>query len=143
MQDAHSRQIGGTHYLKLGMQPFQFTLPNGWDGATHTILKYVSRHHNVDTAEAIESLRKALHLIDIRNQAIETNNYANTVLGVSPKITMAEYLRANQLGDLEAVACNYLSAWVYSTEIEGHRVSGAMVWNAIEDILINRYGVGA
>lgn len=141
--DAFDRQVGGNHYQKMPVQPFQFTLPNGWDGATHTILKYISRHHSVDRAEAIESLRKAIHVVEIRQTAIEQQEIAFAVCHVAPRMTAAEYCSVNGLGDLESTAIMYLAAWVYGYEIGPGGVSHRMVWNAIEDILLNRYGVGA
>lgn len=142
------RQVGGDHYLKLGMQPFQFSLGNGWDGGSHTILKYVSRHHNVPREEAIESLRKAIHIVEIIQKAITEQRYVNTACMVAQRYGMADYIQINSLDDLESVALLYLNSWIYDRpvgEADGQPFSAtaAMVINAIEDILTNRYGVGA
>lgn len=152
MNDPTTRQVGGDHYLKLGMQPFHFSLANGWDGASHTILKYVSRHHNVDRVEAIESLRKAIHIVEIIEKAISENRYVNTARMVAdtmmdPPIRVSVYTVTNDLGDLESLALQYLQAWLLgqTTEVDGTTIifGPVMVKNAIEDILFNRYGVTA
>ena len=144
---AMNRQVGGDHYLKLGMQPFYFTLINGWDAASHTVLKYVSRHHNVERAEAIESLRKAIHICEIMESAMKEGRFIHTALMTPQIVGIAEYCQSNQLDDLEALALQYLSGWIYEKQVEldGEpiRFGRAMVANAIEDILINRYGVSA
>lgn len=151
MNDPSTRQVGGDHYLKLGMQPFHFSLANGWDGASHTILKYISRHHNVERAEAIESLRKAIHIVEIIQKAMVENRYINTARMVAdvmePPIRMSVYTVTNDLDDLESVALQYLQAWLLgqTAELNGETIvfGPVMVKNAIEDILINRYGVAA
>lgn len=153
MTDPHTRQVGGDHYLKLKIQPFDFSLANGWDGASHTILKYVSRHHNVPRDEAIESLRKAYHIVEIIQKAMASGTYINTALltmtylAPSPAIPVSVYTYQNGLDDLESLALQYLQAWLHenTAELNGETITfdGTMVKNAIEDILINRYGVNA
>jgi len=142
MNNPHTRQIGGDHYVKLKLQPFQFTLANGWDSASHTILKYISRHHSIEREKAIESLKKALHIIEIRQAAIRQNNLFS-ILNPSPMYTMNEYCRVNDLGDLETAACLTLSLWVTDPKPLPDGPYHVLLWNRIEDILINRYGVGA
>lgn len=141
--NAFDRQVGGDHYNIMALQPFQFSLANGWDSAAHTILKYVSRHHSIPREKAIESLRKAIHTTEIRQTAIENQMMAFANCAVAPHYTAAEYCTLNQLGDLESTAIMYLAAWVYGYQIGHHGVTHRMVWNAIEDILLTRYGVGA
>lgn len=152
MTDPTTRQVGGDHYLKLGMQPFHFSLANGWDGGSHTILKYVSRHHNVEREEAIESLRKAYHIVEIIDKAWLEDRFLNTAQlmarHVQPmRISVSEYCKVNELGDLESKALLYLALWLLDApiriETENVVPGPAMVKNAIEDILINRYGVSA
>lgn len=144
---AMNRQVGGDHYLKLGMQPFHFTLANGWDAGSHTILKYVSRHHNVEREEAIESLRKAFHIVEIMDLAMKEGRFIHTALLTPQVIGANEYCTANSLDDLESAAILLLTHWIYERDIDVGdavgRVPAAMVKNAIEDILINRYGVHA
>ena len=153
MTDPSTRQVGGDHYLKLKIQPFDFSLANGWDGASHTILKYVSRHHNVEREEAIESLRKAYHIVEIIQKAMDKGTYINTALltmtylAPSPAIPVSVYCYQNSLDDLESLALQYLQAWLHESTatLDGEVVkfNSTMVKNAIEDILINRYGVNA
>lgn len=67
MTEALSRQVGGNHYIATGMQPFEFTMANGWDGAAHTILKYISRYH-LDGGR--EDLEKAMHVAELRRDLL-------------------------------------------------------------------------
>ena len=152
---AMNRQVGGDHYLKLPMQPFHFSLNNGWDAGSHTILKYISRHRNVEREEAIESLRKAYHIVEIMDAAMREDRFIYTaIMSTGPKtIPMADYIRVNQIEELEAIALIYLAFWINKAQlvIQDSTVAGgspqhlnaAMVKNAIEDILTHRYGVTA
>lgn len=145
MQDrfhALDRQIGGDHYTQLALRPTDFALANGWDAAAHQILKYITRHRYLPREKAIESLRKALHLVEIRVAAINEQRMAFAICSWAPRHTAAEYCTVNQIGDAEVKAIMYLAAWVYGHDLKeggSHR----MVWNAIEDVLLERYGVGA
>lgn len=100
-------QTGGDHYKKMGMQPFFFSMHNGWDGAAHSILKYVSRHRSKGGAV---DLKKGLHIIDIRNDLWGPWCYPRR----SPemRISMGRYVDANGIVGLEAVALLSLDGWV-------------------------------
>lgn len=103
MNDAFTRQVAGSHYVNMGMQPFQFAMRNGWDSAAFSILKYVSRHRS---KAGVIDLQKAAHIVDIRLAEIE---------GILPNrrvVTMGEYVRSNKLNDQDAWALLQLEAWV-------------------------------
>jgi len=157
---AMNRQVGGNHYLKLPMQPFHFTLNNGWDAGSHTILKYISRHRNVEREEAIESLRKAYHIVEIMDQAMREERFVYTALAAinapdvqSAVIPLSEYIRVNGIEEIEAVPLLYLAFWIrqeplYISDSDKaggslQNLNAAMIKNAIEDILMQRYGVSA
>lgn len=59
---AFSKQVGGGHYTKMKIQPFQYSMANGLDPMQHTVIKYVTRFRDKN---GIEDLEKAKHTIDL------------------------------------------------------------------------------
>lgn len=57
-----SSQVGGSHYTKMKIQPFEYSLANGLGPCEHTVVKYVSRWKDKG---GIQDLNKARHAIDI------------------------------------------------------------------------------
>jgi hypothetical protein len=124
-------QYGGSHYKNMAIQPFQFSLTNGWDSAAHSILKYVSRHRDKGKAE---DLLKAIHIVDIR----ETfwGPHCNPSRPKPMRIPMSKYIIANGIKGLEAHILIWLEEWVENHSLEGHR---KMIQQGIQ-ALIEGYG---
>lgn len=59
---AFGQQVGGDHYRKMKIQPFQFSMANGLDPLQHTIIKYVCRFRDKNGKVDLE---KAKHCIDL------------------------------------------------------------------------------
>jgi len=55
-------QVGGYHYTKRAIQPFEYSMKNGLDPLQHTIIKYVTRFRDKD---GVADLEKAKHCIDM------------------------------------------------------------------------------
>lgn len=55
-------QVGGNHYTKMKIQPFQFSMANKLDPMQHTIIKYVTRFRDKN---GIQDLEKAKQTIDL------------------------------------------------------------------------------
>ena len=53
-------QVGGSHYTKLAIGPFEYSMANGLDPVQHTIIKYVTRFRD---KEGLKDLEKAKHAI--------------------------------------------------------------------------------
>ena len=64
-------QVGGTHYAKMDIDPFEYSMRNGLDPLQHTAIKYISRFRDKG---GIEDLRKAQHTIDRLIQFEEEKN---------------------------------------------------------------------
>ena len=62
MTNAWKTQVGGDHYSKLPIQPFQYSMANGLDPMQHTIIKYVTRFRDKN---GIQDLEKAKQTIDL------------------------------------------------------------------------------
>ena len=60
--NARSVQVGGDHYSKLAIQPFEFAMRNGFDPGQTLVLRYITRYKDKN---GIEDLRKARHVIDL------------------------------------------------------------------------------
>ncbi len=59
MSDPTQTQIGGTHYTDMAIQPFEYTMANGFDPFQHTAIKYASRAYS--KGDAIEQVEKLIH----------------------------------------------------------------------------------
>ena len=59
---AFDTQVGGDHYSKMKIQPFQYSMENGLDPMQHTIIKYVTRFRDKN---GLADLQKARHVIDL------------------------------------------------------------------------------
>ncbi len=69
---AMDKQIGGTHYKDLGIQPLELTLKNmgleAFEGACYTkINKYMIRNKD----DKVEQLKKARHVLDMWIEEID------------------------------------------------------------------------
>jgi hypothetical protein len=62
MSDSLNTQVGGDHYLKLKIQPMEYSMGNNLDPCQHTIIKYVTRFRDKN---GIEDLKKARHTLDM------------------------------------------------------------------------------
>lgn len=67
---AKATQVGGTHYTKQGIQPYEYTLANGLGGLEHTVIKYVTRWKDKG---GVEDLKKARHTLDFLIEWTEKN----------------------------------------------------------------------
>ena len=97
-------QVGGDHYRKLKIQPFQFSLCNGWDGAAHSILKYVTRYRDKG---GVQDLQKGLHIAEIRMEL-----WGAWLLPPHVKMRMRDYIEANEITGIDAKVLMCLEEWV-------------------------------
>jgi hypothetical protein len=120
---ALDRQVGGTHYTAMALQPNEFAMRNGWDSTSYATLKYLSRHGGKG---GYEDLCKAHHYVEIRCELLprtvqETgyiiqNGRLFAPLGTlavynSGIVTMAAYVQINQIRPEEAQALFTLERW--------------------------------
>jgi len=54
-------QVGGDHYIKLGIQPFEYSHSNNLDARQHTAVKYITRYKDKN---GLQDLRKAQNVIE-------------------------------------------------------------------------------
>jgi hypothetical protein len=59
---ALQKQVNGSHYVDMAIQPMEYSMANNLDACQHTIVKYVSRFRNKN---GIEDLKKAIHCIEM------------------------------------------------------------------------------
>ena len=123
------RQVGGTHYMTMALQPNEFAMANGWDAAAYAILKYVSRHQGKN---GFEDLSKAHHYVairqDLQQPAWQKTGYVihNGVLCAplgthtvynDRRVSMDAYIHANMIPNLEARVLQVLDKWVAEGEL--------------------------
>ena len=58
----YNKQIGGTHYKKMKIQPSKFVIENKLLFAEGSVIKYICRHPYKDGKQDLE---KAKHFIDM------------------------------------------------------------------------------
>jgi len=59
---ALARQIDGNHYVKLKIQPMEYSMANGLDPCQHTVVKYITRFRDKGGKA---DLLKAIHTIEM------------------------------------------------------------------------------
>ena len=59
---AFDKQVGGSHYSKLAIQPMEYSMKNKLDACQHTAIKYITRFREKD---GIRDLEKAIHTIQM------------------------------------------------------------------------------
>jgi len=75
---AYDKQIGGTHYKKMKIQPSKFVIENKLLFPEGSVIKYICRHQYKGGKEDLE---KAKHFIDmIIERDYETENEKQTDL---------------------------------------------------------------
>jgi hypothetical protein len=70
-EGAKDTQVGGNHYTKCGIQPYEYTLANNLGGLEHTVVKYVTRWKDKG---GVEDLKKARHTLDFLIAYTEEKN---------------------------------------------------------------------
>lgn len=60
-QDSNEIQIGGKHYKKCAIQPWDYVIANDLDYFQGSIIKYVTRWRDKG---GVEDLRKASHFLE-------------------------------------------------------------------------------
>jgi len=60
--DATDKQVGGSHYTDMAIQPAEYITRNGIGFLAGNAIKYVSRYQNKG---GTEDLRKAIHCIEL------------------------------------------------------------------------------
>lgn len=112
---ARNYQVGGNHYSKMRVQPFEFTAANDLGGIEHTIVKYVSRWQDKG---GVDDVRKARHCLEFLIEsapglvALRDQRPAFT-----PSITANQYCTANQLGPLETEVIRRVYFWAHNRQV--------------------------
>jgi hypothetical protein len=125
------KQVGGTHYLKLKIDPNRFCMRNHLDACIHGILKYVTRHRD---RNGIEDLYKARHYVEIRE------TYA---IDLEPAkyeaITMLEYVTQNQICVDDAEVMYRLEAYYRAIGHAAARICADRLVDEIERLIRKTY----
>jgi hypothetical protein len=59
---ANGSQVGGSHYTKLGIQPREYAIANGFNYDECNVLRYLTRHRKKNGRQDIE---KAIHCLQL------------------------------------------------------------------------------
>jgi len=72
-QRATQKQIGGTHYKSLKIQPIEYSMANNFNACQMKALKYITRYnikHN-DKHLQKEDVKKAIHVLEMLIEFID------------------------------------------------------------------------
>jgi len=67
-EDALSKQVGGTHYKDMAIQPVEFIIANGLGFCEGNIIKYTCRYKQKN---GVEDLRKVIHYAEMLIASLE------------------------------------------------------------------------
>jgi len=108
-------QIGGSHYKRYAIQPFEFALVNGYDAGASYICKHITRHRD---KLGREDLLKAHHYVELRQEILSRYNNQH-FRPFEPAIPVARYVKANSIPQKEALLLTLLEQWLrYPGEVE-------------------------
>lgn len=71
MSNALTKQVGGSHYKDLAIQPVDYITKNNLGFIEGCVVKYVTRWKH---KSGVEDLKKAKHFLEILIQQQENNN---------------------------------------------------------------------
>lgn len=114
---ALDQQVGGDHY-KTGMQPFEFSHRNGHDGATHAIIKYLTRYSRVTPEAGYTALQKAHHIAQLRAELIVLWGSIGNPELTSVTVPVGQYCRTNELDIHTTNTVHIVEAWFRSTDAD-------------------------
>ena len=60
------KQVGGNHYIKLAIQPMEYSMANNLNAIQHTIIKYTTRVDNKGNGD--EDIDKIIHTAQLWKQ---------------------------------------------------------------------------
>lgn len=108
-------QIGGRHYRKMAIQPFEFCIANDLGGVEHTIVKYVSRWPDKG---GLEDVLKSRHCVDfLIDNAPALIASRTPFLPRQPEITARQYCTANRLGHFETEVVRWIYFWSHNGQV--------------------------
>jgi hypothetical protein len=61
MAESLTKQVGGSHYKNLPIQPMSYSIANQLGWAEGEVIKYVTRWRNKN---GVEDLKKAIHCLE-------------------------------------------------------------------------------
>jgi hypothetical protein len=72
---AYDKQVGGSHYKKMKIQPMQYSMANELDACQHTAIKYITRHEDkAGKKDLYKSLHTVLLLIEEKYEWTEQDS---------------------------------------------------------------------
>lgn len=100
----NDKQVGGTHYRDMPIEPAHFCMVNRWDCDASFALKHLSRFR---TKGGMLDLQKALHYVEMRQDDIAHCWEPAWVIGIG------KYIHDNDIASPEGEALRALTLWVY------------------------------
>lgn len=127
--DPMKRQVQGTHYKALVIQPTEFCMRNGLDFCIGSILKYATRHR---AKNGREDLLKANHFVEIREAFPWHIRQPGRI-----EITMLEYVTRNSVRPDDAEVLYRLEAYYNGTD--DHTIGARRLIEQIDSLIAITY----
>lgn len=135
MSDSLAKQVGGSHYKSLGIEPFEFGMVNRYDPVAFTALKYITRHAQKNGKQ---DLLKARHCVQYRRDLLvkEPDTRFYVALNI---IDVRDYCTSNKLPFMEtAILCD-LHLWAMGQAgLRPHVIADFLV-QKIDKLIEDRY----
>lgn len=119
-------QVGGQHYLSMGIQPRELAMGNHWDADSFSALKYLSRF---ESKNPIEDLKKARHFAEMRR------DWAPGPLSVPPKVRLIDYITKNGFSDKPLIRYALHALWDTVYMHDGVRLYSEHLIRKIDDLI--------
>jgi len=137
MSQPLDRQVGGSHYKGLKIQPLELVVANGLGFCEGNIVKYTTRFRD---KSGVEDLRKVEHYIELHFQMVSkepwwfrvTREWLSTAEHM-PAISPGEYCDANGIDDKRQ---RYLISGVcFWRGIDSSRYTKTSMLNAVHELI--------
>lgn len=99
----NDRQVGGTHYQNMAIEPAHFCMVNRWDCNASFALKHLSRFR---LKGGVQDLQKAMHYVVMRQDDIDF------IWMPLEHISVRDYCRDNNIKGPDRRAIGTLAFWV-------------------------------
>ena len=125
---ALTRQVGGSHYKGMGIQPTVYAMVNGYDGCCYCIAKYLMRVKG----DRVEDLEKAKHYAQMRLEISWPCAYTAQVITVDELVTQNGYDPQGWL----ARALKALAEFQWRTTMVGVYPAYVSLLEAIDEMIL-------
>lgn len=132
MTTAIDRQIGGSHYKAMKIQPLELGYANQYDAPIYSAIKYVSRHMNKDGRQGLE---KAIHCVEFALEMVNKHGYREC----RDTIPIWDYIVSNKFSGPEAAILTDLHQFALRRPVFPE-TAASLITQKISALIKSEYG---